>query len=102
MFNQKRKLFTATIIVFMLVIGSLVNPVRSGINLVEDNPLLNAIEEIDSKEEVASTTGSKYKCIICGHIYDEAVEKVKFEDLPEDWKCPLCGVGKDKFQKVEE
>lgn len=59
-------------------------------------------KEIDSKEEVASTTGSKYKCIICGHIYDEAVEKVKFEDLPEDWKCPLCGVGKDKFKKVEE
>lgn len=51
MFNQKRKLFTVTIIVFMLVIGALVNPVRSGINLVEDNPLLNAIEEINLKEE---------------------------------------------------
>ena len=27
----------------------------------------------------------KYECTVCGHIYDEAVEGVKFEDLPEDW-----------------
>ncbi|MCI8545794.1 MAG: rubredoxin [Clostridia bacterium] len=44
----------------------------------------------------------KYECIVCGHIYDESVEGVKFEDLPEDWVCPLCGVGKDMFKKVEE
>ena len=41
----------------------------------------------------------KYECIVCGHIYDESVEGVKFEDLPEDW---VCGVGKDMFKKVEE
>ena len=35
-------------------------------------------------------------------IYDEEKEGVKFEDLPEDWTCPLCGVGKDMFEKVEE
>ncbi len=29
-------------------------------------------------------------------------EGVKFNDLPDDWTCPLCGVGKDMFQKVEE
>ena len=33
---------------------------------------------------------SKYKCTICGYIYDEEAEGVKFEDLPEDWTCPLC------------
>ena len=27
----------------------------------------------------------KYKCTICGHIYDEAVEGTKFEDLPDNW-----------------
>lgn len=43
---------------------------------------------------------SKYECIICGHIYDESIELVKFEDLPEDWVCPTCGVGKDKFKKI--
>ena len=44
----------------------------------------------------------KYRCIICGYIYDEATEKVKFADLPADWKCPRCGVGKENFVKVEE
>lgn len=58
------------------------------------------IEENEKKEEVSGM--AKYRCTICGHIYDEAKEKVKFDDLPEDWVCPLCGVGKDKFEKVEE
>ncbi len=44
----------------------------------------------------------KYRCTICGYIYDEAVEKVKFEDLPQDWKCPLCGAPKALFQEVVE
>lgn len=44
----------------------------------------------------------KYRCIICGYIYDEATQKVKFADLPDDWKCPRCGVGKENFVKVEE
>lgn len=45
---------------------------------------------------------NKYKCTVCGYIYDEEQEGTKFEDLPEDWVCPLCGVGKDMFEKVEE
>ena len=44
----------------------------------------------------------KYKCIACGYIYDDEQEDVKFVDLPEDWVCPLCGVGKDMFQIVED
>ena len=39
-----------------------------------------------------------YKCKICGHKYDEAAEGVKFADLPDDWKCPICGVSKDMFE----
>lgn len=39
-----------------------------------------------------------YKCKICGHKYDEKVEGVKFADLPDDWKCPICGVGKGMFE----
>lgn len=54
------------------------------------------------KEEKEVKGMDKYKCIVCGYIYDEAVENVKFSDLPEDWKCPLCGVGKEMFKKVEE
>ena len=51
MANQKRKLFFAVITIFMLIVGALVNPIRTGINAVEDNALLNKIEEINKKEE---------------------------------------------------
>ena len=44
----------------------------------------------------------KYRCTVCGHIYDNEVEETDFEDLPADWVCPLCGVGKDLFELVEE
>ena len=44
----------------------------------------------------------KYRCTVCGHIYDNEIEEVKFEDLPSDWVCPLCGVSKDLFELVEE
>ncbi len=45
---------------------------------------------------------AKYKCQLCGHIYDEDKEKVKFEDLPDDWKCPMCFAPKSMFVLVEE
>lgn len=44
----------------------------------------------------------RYRCTICGYIYDEAKEKVKFVDLPDDWKCPLCGAPKSLFEEVKE
>ncbi len=44
----------------------------------------------------------KYKCSICGYVYDEAQEGVPFADLPDDWKCPLCGAEKDAFDPIEE
>ena len=44
----------------------------------------------------------KYRCTICGYIYDEANENVKFVDLPEDWKCPLCGAPKNLFEEIVE
>lgn len=53
-------------------------------------------------EEKENTNAKKYKCIICGYIYDDSEEKIKFEDLPEDWQCPICGVTKDKFKLMEE
>jgi rubredoxin len=47
----------------------------------------------------------KYVCDVCGYVYDPAVGDpdngiepgTAFEDLPEDWACPLCSVGKDQF-----
>ncbi len=44
---------------------------------------------------------TKYKCVACGYIYDPSEhDNVAFEDLPEDWVCPLCGVPKDMFEAV--
>ena len=44
----------------------------------------------------------RYRCKICGHVYDEAKEQVKFGDLPDDWKCPLCGAPKNLFEEIKE
>ena len=44
----------------------------------------------------------KYVCGICGYVYDEEEEGVKFEDLPEEYVCPLCGVGKENFEPAED
>lgn len=49
-----------------------------------------------------------YKCMACGYIYDPEIGDpdsgiapgTKFEDIPDDWVCPLCGVGKDMFEKI--
>ena len=42
----------------------------------------------------------KYVCTVCQYVYDPAEnDNVKLEDLPEDYACPLCGVGKDMFEK---
>ena len=43
----------------------------------------------------------KYVCSVCGYEYDEAVEGTPFNELPEDWTCPLCSVGKDEFEAAE-
>ena len=66
---------------------------------------LAGVSENDEKEEKSV----KYVCEICGYEYDEAVGDpengipagTKFEDLPEDFTCPLCGVGKENFKKEE-
>lgn len=44
----------------------------------------------------------KYRCTICGYIYDEETENIEFANLPENWVCPLCGATKDLFVEVKE
>ena len=52
----------------------------------------------------------KYECVICGFIYDEAEglpddgypPGTRFEDLPEEWECPDCGISKSDFDLLEE
>lgn len=51
----------------------------------------------------------KYVCTVCGYIYDpekggpesDVEPGTSFADLPDDWVCPLCGAGKDEFEKEE-
>jgi pyruvate oxidase len=40
---------------------------------------------------------AKYRCTVCNYVYDEEVEGVKFDDLPEDWRCPVCNSPKSAF-----
>ena len=42
---------------------------------------------------------SRYICQICGYVYDDEKESVPFNELPENWKCPLCGAPKAMFKK---
>jgi len=49
---------------------------------------------------------AKYECTVCGYVYDEdegdadsgIAPGTKFEDLPDDWVCPVCGAGKGDFE----
>ena len=50
---------------------------------------------------------ASYKCLICGYVYDPAegdsiagiAAGTAFEDLPDDWVCPVCGAPKSEFEK---
>lgn len=50
----------------------------------------------------------KFECTACGYIYDEALGDpdngiapgTKWEELPDDWVCPVCGVGKEDFEEI--
>jgi len=51
----------------------------------------------------------KYVCLVCGYVYDPEVGDpdndiaagTAFDDLPEDWVCPICSAPKDQFEKEE-
>jgi rubredoxin len=48
----------------------------------------------------------KYKCLVCGYVYDPALGDedgkippgTPFENLPADWVCPICGASKSEFE----
>ena len=65
--------------------------------------------KIKSKTKERIKNMKKYKCLMCGYIYDPAVGDpdngvqagTAFEDLPDDWVCPDCGAGKDEFELIK-
>jgi len=64
---------------------------------------------IEESKEVTSEM-AKYQCSVCGYIYDPEEGDpdggikpgMPFEEIPDDWVCPVCGASKDQFEKVEE
>ena len=52
----------------------------------------------------------KYICNVCGYVYDPEegdpdsgiIPGTPFENISDDWLCPVCGVGKEDFEQVEE
>lgn len=68
-------------------------------------------EETQAEKDTEIEQGNvekKYQCSVCGYIYDPALgdpdsgikPRTLFEDIPEDWVCPVCGVGKEQFQPL--
>ena len=55
-------------------------------------------ENVKPKPQNKTTINNLWVCKICGYGYDESVEKVKFEDLPDDWACPICKHPKSDFE----
>jgi rubredoxin len=51
----------------------------------------------------------KYQCTVCGYVYDPVegdpdggiAPGTPFEDIPDNWSCPVCGVSKSEFERVE-
>ena len=61
------------------------------------------------EKKVAVTRAAKYKCSVCGYIYDPELGDpdggikpgTPFEEIPDDWVCPVCGAAKSQFEKIE-
>lgn len=52
--------------------------------------------EQSAEDAAPAQESAKYVCTVCGYVYDG---DTPFEDLPDDWVCPLCGMGKEYFEK---
>ncbi len=63
---------------------------------LNDPPESKPVGDIQVKQ-----ASGKYVCSVCGYVYDPAEhDGASFEELPEDWKCPRCKQGKEKFNRA--
>ena len=70
-------------------------------------PTYNSMVDKETKKEEEKM--DKYVCTVCGYVYDPEkgdpdggiAPGTKFEDIPDEWVCPICGVGKNDFKKEE-
>ena len=58
----------------------------------------NAHKKQKKEEKMSEDKEKKWVCNVCGYVYDG---DVPFEELPNDWLCPLCGVDKSFFELKE-
>ena len=67
-------------------------------------------EEKKMEGKIAVTNAVRYKCRVCGYVYDPALGDpdggikpgTPFESLPDGWVCPVCGASKSEFEKIEK
>lgn len=67
-----------------------------------------AISTVHSSGLIEGIIMKKWQCIVCGYIYDEAIGDpehdlpagTRWEDVPESWSCPDCGVTKGDFEMI--
>ena len=79
--------------------------VYRNLNKLAESSIIKKIQGLDASDRFDHNTHKimkKFQCDVCMYIYDEATEGVKFDELPEDYVCPLCGVGKDHFDEIDE
>lgn len=65
-------------------------------------------ESVKESKKETPAGGKKYKCLVCGYIYDPAIGDPEhnipagtdFDDLPEYWTCPICGADKSSFEQI--
>ena len=82
-----------------IMIAKVVDAKKLGDNMLMTYKYYTYVED-ERSDRKESNIGSKYRCSLCGFIYDDDKEKVKFEDLPDNWCCPLCGAPKSSFEKI--
>jgi flavin reductase (DIM6/NTAB) family NADH-FMN oxidoreductase RutF/rubredoxin len=58
------------------------------------------VDKTKLQKKSADQEFNRYECAACGYIYDEEQEGKKFDELPDDWVCPVCGSEKDDFFKL--
>lgn len=71
-------------------------------------PAQPVVAEKEAADKPVDPGMQKYQCPVCGYIYDPAVGDpdsgiapgTAFEDIPDDWVCPICGVSKDQFEPM--
>jgi len=69
------------------------------------------IKPVETVEEQSKDAGNlkRYKCLVCDHIYNPVegdpdggiAPGTAFEDIPDDWMCPVCGAGKEDFEPLD-